>query len=150
MRARWKRWSTAVLAVAAVDAAVLLAAGLVLSGARQLHDSAFTLVGLALADLGSLMPAGIARGMNAILGILGVGWWQRIVGPTLTGGSGSGAPVLAGVLAAPVYTVVRRKIRAAPRPQPPTSGAPPHRIYQPIAQVYEPSRRISTAVQESV
>lgn len=149
MGARWKRWMTAIAAIVAADAAILLAAGVVLTLSQQMHASAMALVGAMLADLGALVPARLSDGLTTILGVFGAGWFQQILGPSFSGASGSGVPALGGVLAAPVYTFVRRRVRRPARTTEDRVGAPPHRVFVATAKALEPDLRISTAVQES-
>lgn len=130
--------------------AILLAGGFVLAASQTMHASVMSLVGAVLADVGGLVPPRIAGGLGAILQTLGAGWLQRILGPVLSGGSGSDLPALGGVLAAPVYTVVRRSLRTAAPEKGERKGAPPHRIRVAAAKVLEPELRISTVVQESI
>ncbi len=140
---------TAVVAVAAADAAILLAAGIVLAASQQVHTSAMALVASMLADVGALVPPSIANGLGTILAVFGAGWFSQVLGPAFAGSSGSAVPALGGVLAAPVYTVVRRRVRPTPPSKPHDSGPPPHRIFIPLAKTLDAERFVSTGLQES-
>ncbi len=123
---------TAVVAVAAADVAILLAAGTVLATSQQVHTSVMSLVAAMLTDIGALVPPSIANGLGKILAVFGAGWVSQVLGPAFSGSSGSAVPALGGVLAAPVYTVVRRRVRPTLPPEPGDSGPPPHRIFMPV------------------
>lgn len=147
-RVRWKRWATAVAVVAVADVAILLAAGAVLVASQQVHASVVSLVGAMLTDVGAVVPPRVAEGLGAILSVFGAGWFSQVLGPAVSGGSGSAMPALGGVLAAPVYTVVRRKARPSTQPNEDDSGPPPHRIYVAAAKALETEPAASMAVQE--
>jgi hypothetical protein len=150
MRVQRRRWVLAIVAVAATDVAILLGAGAVLAASSQAHASVTALVGAMLGDVAALIPQGVADGLGAILGVLGAGWWQQhLLGPALANGSAAGVPALGGVLAAPVYTLVRRRARSPKTHPSATPGPPPHRIYVPVARVLEPGMSASTAAHES-
>ncbi len=139
MRERSKRWLWAATAISVTDAAVLLAAGLVLPAAEQLHASGAALVAAILSDVGSLVPGGVTAGLGAILSVFGAGWWQQhLVSPALASDSGTGATALAGVLASPVYAIVRRGSGAQRAPAGRSTGAPPHRIYVAVGSIVGP------------
>ncbi len=150
MRFPRRRWVVVALLVIAADTALVLTAGLFLAASSRLHSSVTLLAAGMLNGVASIMPAGIAAGVGAILGVLGAGWWQaHLVGPALAGGTGTGAPALAGVLAVPVYAAVRRSAKGRPRPPVAPRGAPVHRVYvAKTAKVFEPGLALSTAVQE--
>ncbi len=140
---------TAIVAVAAADVAILLAAGTVLAASQEVHASVTALVAAMLTDVGALVPSSIANGLGTILAVFGAGWFSQVLGPAFSGSSVSAVPALGGVLAAPVYTVVRRTVHPTP---PPISGElvpPPHRIFMPRAKPLEPERVVSMGVQES-
>ncbi len=130
---------TAVVAVAAADIAILLAAGEVLATSQQVHTSVMSLVAAMLTDIGALVPPSIENGLGTILAVFGAGWFSQVLGPAFSGSSGSAVPALGGVLAAPVYTVVRRKVRRAPPPKRDDSGPPPHRIFMPVLGSFQTS-----------
>lgn len=148
MRDRRRRWLTAGLLIVGADAGLLLSAGLVLGASQQVHASAFGLVSLMMDEMGSLVPAGVSAGLAAILGLLGAGWWQQhLIGPALTSESDAGLPALGGVLAAPVYLVVRRAARTPRKESPDAAGSPPHRVYVArMTKALEPLDRASTGV----
>ncbi len=116
--------------IGAADAVLLLSAGTVLSASRQFHASVFGIVGGMLADLAGILPQGFLRGIGAILGFLGAGWWQEhLLVPALGSGTEADLPALGGVLAAPLYLVLRRSALAVREPSSTVSGAPPHRVF---------------------
>ncbi len=140
MRDRSKRWLFGALAVGVADGAILLAAGVILPTTQQLHASGLSLVAAMTSELGSLVPAGVAAGLGAILGVFGAGWWQQhLLGPALSSTSDAAGPAFAGVLASPVYAIVRRNASRKRAPMEWAQGCPPHRIYVAAAKVPGPT-----------
>lgn len=151
MLGRRRRWLTAAVAIVAVEAALILSAGVVLEASRQFHASIISLVLQAFEVLGALLPQGILAGLAAILGLLGAGWWQEhLIGPAFSGQSQAGLPALGAVLAAPVYTILRRSLGRRSVAAKDTHGAPPHRIYVAAQRkASQPEGTASAAIRES-
>lgn len=139
----------AIVAIAAVDAALLIYAGTVMGVSGQLRSSALGVVGGLFTAMGAVLPNAFVGGVDAIVGFLGVGWWQRsLIEPAFAGDSSRGLPALGGALAAPVYAFVRWASGTHVRSKPIPAGPPPHRIYVPrIAQSLEQSKTAKGAVQ---
>lgn len=130
MRARTRRWAFAVLLMAGAEGLLLLAAGLILGLASAFHASLFSLVGAVFAQVVSILPVRLVAAFGVVVDALGAGWWQtHLVAPAIDQTSESGLPALGGVLAAPVYTVLRRTLRATKEAETESRGAPPHRVY---------------------
>lgn len=130
MHANRRRWVTAAVVVLGADAALLLAADLIQAASQQLHASAFDLVAAVFTGAATVIPSSFTNGLGAILGSLGADWWQRqLLGPALAGEAGGGPQALGGVLAAPVYAIVRRMARRTGVRVASRAGSPPHRIF---------------------
>lgn len=149
MRAQMRRWALTATAVVVVDAAVLAFAGAVMGLSGQLRASVGNLLGGLSLVMGAVLPNALVGGVTAILGVLGLGWWQQnLFAPALVGNAGAGLPALGAALAGPLYTVVRR-VAWRSRRDADRQGAPPHRVYLPaMAKALEPALPASTAVQE--